>query len=77
MLELYNQYYMILISMSQLLKRLPQSDQSVGKRLIKEAYYNSYRRKFDATILGIASMKTKMKFRLSMISVYIFKILSW
>ena len=77
MLELYNQYSMILISMSQLLKRLPQSDQSVGKRLIKEAYYNSYRRKFDATILGIASMKTKMKFRLSMISVYIFKILSW
>lgn len=63
--ELYNMYYVTLISMWKLTRQLSDIDKKVGQDIVKRAYYNSYRKGVNIEILNAASMRTKIKLLIS------------
>lgn len=71
--ELYNMYYVTLISMWKLTRQLSDIDKKVGQNIVKRAYYNSYRKGMNMEILNAASMRTKIKLLISILGFNVIK----
>lgn len=74
--EVYNDFYQTLISMWKLTARLADSERKEGQKKVIQAYHQSYIKRFDRRILQAATLKTKVKFIVSMLSFGIIKMMA-
>lgn len=68
LLNLYNDYYITLKNMANLVLQLPIDEQKEGKRRLLAAYNKSYRKNMTIRLIMQAPFRTKIKFIISLIS---------
>lgn len=74
-LDIYNEYYTTIIDLIKMTQKLPLDEARTGLAIIKEYYKNSYRKKFQIVYLHDATLKTKIKIYISLISFYFFQLI--
>lgn len=74
-IRILNSYYSTIKSMIKLSNQLNQNDKSLAIQKIKKVYHNSYRPNLKYSIIKYAPIKSQLKFLLSYLSFYTFKLI--
>lgn len=71
--ELYNDYYITIKNLLSLITKFNDSDKEKAFEVIKYYYVNSYRKHLTSKVIFNAKLKTKIKFLISLLGLFIFK----
>lgn len=75
-LDIFNDYYVSIIDMMKMINQFSINEKKIGLSIIKSYYKSSYKKRFKKRVLEGSTLRTKIKFILSLSNFLYFKLIS-